>query len=149
MTSQMTYLHPDHIFDGDVLRKGYVAVKSGSITGILDSLPTGSTAQTLQGTLSPGYLDLQVNGGGDALLNNTPTPQAMQTMAAAHRHFGTVGIMPMPPCKPMACAGFWACTSKARILALPAVAPMPPNSSGLWMRAPCRSCNAFAKGMWR
>ena len=94
MTSQTTYLQPNQIFDGKVLRRGYVAVKSGSITGILDSLPTGSTAQTLQGTLSPGYLDLQVNGGGDALLNNTPTLQAMQTMAAAHRRFGTVGIMP-------------------------------------------------------
>ena len=94
MTSQTTYLHPDQIFDGDALRKAYVAVKSGSITGILDTLPAGSTAQTLQGTLSPGYLDLQVNGGGDALLNNTPTLQAMQTMAAAHWRFGTVGIMP-------------------------------------------------------
>ena len=94
MTSQTTYLHPDHIFDGDVLRRGYVAVKSGSITEILDTLPAGSIAQTLQGTLSPGYLDLQVNGGGDALLNNSPTLQAMQTMAAAHRRFGTVGVMP-------------------------------------------------------
>ena len=94
MTSQTTYLHPDLIFDGDALREGHVAVKSGSITGVLDTLPTGATAQILQGTLSPGFLDLQVNGGGDALLNNTPTLQAMQTMAAAHRRFGTVGIMP-------------------------------------------------------
>ena len=94
MTLETTYLQPNQIFDGKVLRGGYVAVKSGSITGILDTLPTGSTALTLHGTLSPGYLDLQVNGGGDALLNNTPTLQAMQTMAAAHRRFGTVGIMP-------------------------------------------------------
>lgn len=94
MSLQTTYLRPDQIFDGHVLRTGYIAVKSGSIKGILDTLPDGATGQTLQGTLSPGYLDLQVNGGGDALLNGTPTLQAMQTMAAAHRRFGTVGIMP-------------------------------------------------------
>jgi N-acetylglucosamine-6-phosphate deacetylase len=94
MTLETTYLQPNQIFDGKVLRRGYVAVKSGSITGILDTLPAGLSAQTLQGTLSPGYLDLQVNGGGDALLNNTPTLQAMQTMADAHRRFGTVAIMP-------------------------------------------------------
>ena len=94
MTLETTYLQPNQIFDGKVLRRGYVAAKSGSITGILDTLPAGLTAQTLQGTLSPGYLDLQVNGGGDALLNNTPTLQAMQTMADAHRRFGTVAIMP-------------------------------------------------------
>lgn len=87
----ITYLQPDQIFDGQSLRPGVLAVKNGSVTAILDAAPD---AMRLHGTVTPGYLDLQVNGGGDALLNTSPTPQAMATMAAAHRRFGTVGILP-------------------------------------------------------
>ena len=35
-----------------------------------------------------------MNGGGDALLNNDQTPEALHRMAAAHRRFGTIGILP-------------------------------------------------------
>ena len=35
-----------------------------------------------------------MNGGGDALLNNDQSPEALHRMAAAHRRFGTVGILP-------------------------------------------------------
>ena len=39
--------------------------------------------------LTPGFIDLQVNGGGDVLFKNVPTPEAIATIAAAHRRFGT------------------------------------------------------------
>ncbi len=89
-----TYLHPDRIFDGQALRAGYVAVQNGTVSALLDTLPTGTEPQTLRGTLTPGYLDLQVNGGADALVNTSPTAAAMQTIAAAHRRFGTVAVLP-------------------------------------------------------
>ena len=92
--TQTTYLHPDQIFDGQTLRTGYVVVQNGTVAAVLNTLPAGAIPQTLLGTLTPGYLDLQVNGGGDALLNATPTAAAMQTIAAAHRRFGTVGVLP-------------------------------------------------------
>ena len=94
MMDQTTYLHPTRIFDGATLRKGYAAVQNGHITTIQDTIPAGSVPHMLTGTLTPGYLDLQVNGGGNVFLNTTPTADGMAKIAAAHRRFGTVGILP-------------------------------------------------------
>lgn len=44
--------------------------------------------------LLPGFIDLQVNGGGGVLFNNKPTVDALRIMAAAHRKFGTTGLLP-------------------------------------------------------
>jgi N-acetylglucosamine-6-phosphate deacetylase len=35
-----------------------------------------------------------VNGGGDVLFNNLPTPEAIAAIAAAHRRFGTTALLP-------------------------------------------------------
>src|SRR3954466_8457387 len=45
-------------------------------------LPAGTT-------LAPGFIDLQVNGGGGVLLNDQPTAEGMRAIACAHRRFGT------------------------------------------------------------
>ncbi|MEA9726641.1 N-acetylglucosamine-6-phosphate deacetylase [Xanthomonas campestris] len=45
-------------------------------------------------TLLPGFIDIQVNGGGGVLFNNACTPQALATIAAAHRRYGTTGMLP-------------------------------------------------------
>jgi N-acetylglucosamine-6-phosphate deacetylase len=44
--------------------------------------------------LAPGFIDIQVNGGGDLLFNDSPTPEAILGIAAAHRKFGTTGFLP-------------------------------------------------------
>ncbi len=44
--------------------------------------------------LAPGFIDVQVNGGGDVLFNDSPTPEAVATIARAHRKFGTTGLLP-------------------------------------------------------
>ncbi|ARP97771.1 N-acetylglucosamine-6-phosphate deacetylase [Pseudorhodoplanes sinuspersici] len=44
--------------------------------------------------LAPGFIDLQVNGGGGVLLNDNPTPDAMRAIARAHRRFGTTSCLP-------------------------------------------------------
>jgi len=44
--------------------------------------------------LAPGFIDLQVNGGGDVLFNDDPTPQSIDRIAAAHRRFGTTSLLP-------------------------------------------------------
>jgi N-acetylglucosamine-6-phosphate deacetylase len=46
------------------------------------------------GTISPGFFDLQVNGGSGVLFNTTPTVQGALTIAQAHRQFGTTAILP-------------------------------------------------------
>jgi len=44
--------------------------------------------------LLPGFIDVQVNGGGGVLFNETPTVDALASIAAAHRKFGTTGLLP-------------------------------------------------------
>ena len=44
--------------------------------------------------LLPGFIDTQVNGGGGALFNATPTVDAIAAIGAAHRRFGTTGFLP-------------------------------------------------------
>lgn len=43
--------------------------------------------------LAPGFIDLQVNGGGGVLFNDIPEPATLRRIAAAHRRFGTTGFL--------------------------------------------------------
>jgi N-acetylglucosamine-6-phosphate deacetylase len=44
--------------------------------------------------LVPGFLDVQVNGGGGVLFNDAPTVETLRTIGRAHRRFGTTGFLP-------------------------------------------------------
>src|SRR6185503_11578249 len=44
--------------------------------------------------LAPGFVDLQVNGGGGVLLNDQPTADGMLAIARAHRRYGTTSCLP-------------------------------------------------------
>jgi N-acetylglucosamine-6-phosphate deacetylase len=44
--------------------------------------------------LLPGFIDVQVNGGGGVLLNAEPTVEGIRTIATTHRRFGTTGLLP-------------------------------------------------------
>ncbi|PWC35910.1 N-acetylglucosamine-6-phosphate deacetylase [Azospirillum sp. TSO35-2] len=44
--------------------------------------------------LAPGFLDIQVNGGGGVLFNERPDAAGALAIAAAHRRFGTTGLLP-------------------------------------------------------
>jgi N-acetylglucosamine-6-phosphate deacetylase len=99
MSSSAHALAADTVFDGAALHRGHAVVISGS--GILAlrptrELPTDMPVQHLPGGawLAPGFIDVQVNGGGDALFNDAPTPEAILTIAAAHRRFGTTALLP-------------------------------------------------------
>lgn len=48
----------------------------------------------LKGDLVPGFIDLQVNGGGGFLFNDHPTVEGIAAIAAAHRQFGTTAFLP-------------------------------------------------------
>jgi len=67
------------------------------IAGIVneDAIPTDYQVQKLDGgILSPGFIDLQVNGGGGKLFNNSPDKESLNTIISAHQYFGTTSIMP-------------------------------------------------------
>lgn len=44
--------------------------------------------------LLPGFIDVQVNGGGGILFNDQTTPECIRRIAEAHRPFGTTGLLP-------------------------------------------------------
>lgn len=89
----------DHLFDGTRLhRDAAVVIEGPQIIAVAprSELPAGLSIQTLpDGTwLAPGFVDLQVNGGGDVLFNEVPTVEGIRAIAAAHRRFGTTSFLP-------------------------------------------------------
>jgi N-acetylglucosamine-6-phosphate deacetylase len=44
--------------------------------------------------LLPGFVDIQVNGGGGVLFNDAPSVEAIRAIGAAHRSYGTTGFLP-------------------------------------------------------
>lgn len=88
----MTVLAPTWLFDGEAIRTGAaVAMNGGQVTAVLESAPAGATR--LDGLLAPGFIDIQVNGGGGVLFNDAPTVDTICTISAAHRTFGVTGLM--------------------------------------------------------
>ena len=84
------------VFDGSVLLPDHaVVIEAGEITALLPitQAPDG-LRQALQGTLAPGLIDLQVNGGAGLMLDGTATVQSIATSCAAHTRLGATGILP-------------------------------------------------------
>lgn len=86
------WIAPERLFDGtQVITGKALRIADGHVAEIADASPT---ARHIAGCVSPGFVDLQVNGGGGVMLNTTPTSAGMTAIAAAHRQFGTVALMP-------------------------------------------------------
>lgn len=89
----------DHVFDGTVVHRHVaVVIEDGRVAAIVprSELPPAMMVRALPAGawLAPGFIDLQVNGGGDVLFNDTPTKETISTIAAAHRKFGTTAFLP-------------------------------------------------------
>jgi N-acetylglucosamine-6-phosphate deacetylase len=85
------------IFDGESFLDDHAVVVEGErIAAIVPHAerPHGTTRDLGGGLLVPGYIDVQVNGGGGVLFNDDPTPEGIAAIAAAHRAYGTVGLLP-------------------------------------------------------
>lgn len=86
------WITPDRLFDGRDLRTGMaVRVRDGRVSEIATA---PKDAVPVPGLLTPGFVDLQVNGGGGVQLNSTPTADGIRTIAQAHRRLGTVAVLP-------------------------------------------------------
>ncbi len=85
------------IFTGDATLVGHALLLDGTqIVGMapLQSLPRDARMQRLDGLLAPGFVDLQVNGGGGALFNADPSLDTLVAIAEAHAPFGTTALLP-------------------------------------------------------
>jgi N-acetylglucosamine-6-phosphate deacetylase len=75
-----------------------VLLQEGRIIDVLaddDSRVRGCEKTDLDGQLLlPGFIDVQVNGGGGALFNDDPSVDAIKRMGRAHRRFGTTAFLP-------------------------------------------------------
>jgi N-acetylglucosamine-6-phosphate deacetylase len=75
-----------------------VLLAQGRIEGVVpaaDPRCRDATIVDLEGQiLLPGFIDVQVNGGGGVLFNDDPSLASIRAIGAAHRQFGTTGFLP-------------------------------------------------------
>ena len=86
------------IFTGDeVLEDRAVVIRDGVIAALpadLDESRFPGQVVDMSGlSLAPGLIDLQVNGGGDHLFNQSPDVDALEAIVAAHRQQGTTDLL--------------------------------------------------------
>ncbi len=75
-----------------------VLIEGGRVQDIVGpSDPRCASARPLDlkgALLLPGFVDVQVNGGGGALFNDAPSIETIRTIGSAHRRFGTTSFLP-------------------------------------------------------
>lgn len=79
------------LFDGE---QWHTNVRVTAEAGLITEIATCSAAECTDLTLAPGFIDVQVNGGGGALFNTAPTIDSLRTMLKAHAGFGTTAMLP-------------------------------------------------------
>ena len=94
-----TALVNGRILAGDRIVSGQtVLLSEGRIEGVV--VPTDPRCRDAmnvdleQQILLPGFIDVQVNGGGGVLFNDDPSMESIQAIGTAHRRFGTTGFLP-------------------------------------------------------
>ncbi|MER2491065.1 N-acetylglucosamine-6-phosphate deacetylase [Catenovulum sediminis] len=84
---------PDQLFTGDhLMEKPVVSVENGTVISI--EADSNLPALPLEGLLAPGYIDIQVNGGGGVLFNNQPSVESLRKMIIAHSQYGSTALLP-------------------------------------------------------
>ncbi len=86
------------IFDGKSFIADHALITDGPVivglVPVADRPRAGIQHDLGGGLLSPGLIDVQINGGGGVLLNETPTVKGISTILEAHRRFGTTHALP-------------------------------------------------------
>jgi len=90
----MTLYHAPRLFDGErFITDCYFHVESGKLD--FDCAPDAHTqVVSLSGLVVPGFIDVQVNGGGGAFFNACQSVSCLANIAKAHGQFGSTANMP-------------------------------------------------------
>lgn len=95
--SDRSALLAGRIFDGETWREDAALVIDGDRVEAIsqrDALPPGLAKIDLgDAFLAPGFVDLQVNGGGGVMFNDRRDPGAIRAICAAHAPFGTTAVL--------------------------------------------------------
>ena len=88
----------ERVFDGRCAHPyAAVLIRDGRVHGVAPwgEVPDDWPQRRLPdgALLAPGFVDLQVNGGGGILLNDDPTAASMRAIALAHRRYGTTACL--------------------------------------------------------
>jgi N-acetylglucosamine-6-phosphate deacetylase len=89
----------DFVFDGEkLLRDAAVLINDSKITRLAPRTELSQWNNVLElppgAWIAPGFIDCQVNGGGDVLFNDNPTPEGISRIVNAHRKFGATALLP-------------------------------------------------------
>lgn len=91
------WLVPARLFDGHRWRNGRaLRIEDGRVTAIrlAGSIEADDPIVRSARLACPGFVDLQVNGGGGELFNSAPSPRALEAIGAAHCRLGTTSWLP-------------------------------------------------------
>ena len=86
------------VSQGQILTGRALVIEDGWIADIVSDKDSGlkdAAVHDVKGAwLLPGFIDVQVNGGGGVLFNDDPSVETIRTIGASHRKFGTTGFLP-------------------------------------------------------
>jgi N-acetylglucosamine-6-phosphate deacetylase len=85
--------HAARLFDGQNFVDDQVLTITDGVISAIDQ-DTSHVEVYAKDLVVPGYIDLQVNGGGGALFNDSPSLDKLKTIVGAHARFGTTAMMP-------------------------------------------------------
>ena len=91
------WIRPSQVFCGDVLSADKVIrISKGRVSQVADrkKLPEDALVVDVEGCVTPGFFDVQINGGGGVLFNAEPNEKAIEKIASAHRLSGTTKFLP-------------------------------------------------------
>jgi len=85
--------HATRLFDGhNFLANQVITITDGVISAIDQNI--NDVDVKVDGLVIPGYIDVQVNGGGGVLFNDLPSVDNLKVIMNAHAKFGTTAMMP-------------------------------------------------------
>jgi N-acetylglucosamine-6-phosphate deacetylase len=91
------HLLAKQLFDGEtILSDQIITIDNGYISAVFNMGHNHypQVDEVIDGLLVPGFIDLQVNGGGNILFNACPTVKGIKTIINAHAQFGTTAMLP-------------------------------------------------------
>ncbi|KIN63646.1 N-acetylglucosamine-6-phosphate deacetylase [Sulfitobacter noctilucicola] len=86
-----------NVFDGTQILTAQAVIVEGNAAKVVPETQISKDTRQINldgGTIMPGFVDLQVNGGGGLMFNSAPTVETVEIMAQAHMSLGTRAFLP-------------------------------------------------------